>query len=439
MPSAHATTIDAAAVSEDAYVFAYPLVLAELARIEMTSVPAPAPHTMRAPPNELVHAHRLGSTGGGTLRTSAWLDVGPEPVVLSVPETHGRYYVMSMIDMWTNAFASVGPRTTGIGAGAYAICAADWDGQLPVEMLPIAAPTRHVRIAGRTCIARGEGDADALAVQHGYSLTPLSRWPPPHPAPALVTGSGEADRPPPADPVDELDARTFFRLACRLLADNPPRTEDRRLVARAQQIGLFDGCDRAWMGGDAALQGVVERGATRGRATVRAARSASVIDEASGHWYVDYRRGAFGTDYVCRAGAACMPLGPDSAADALPAITRSDADGRPLVGRNRYVLRFGVDGPPPVHGFWAVSTHAVAAPGRKVEGAPVSLGDQDGLTIDVDGSLPIHIQHDRPPRGRRSNWLATPTGAFQLMLRLHWPCEDALARRWTPPAVTRVG
>ena len=57
LPSAHITTIDDAAVSEDAYLLAYPLVLAELTRVDMTSVSAAAP--IRAcTVNELVHARR---------------------------------------------------------------------------------------------------------------------------------------------------------------------------------------------------------------------------------------------------------------------------------------------------------------------------------------------------------------------------------------------
>jgi hypothetical protein len=54
---------------------------------------------MRAPPNRLVHARGQPGAGAGTLSTSAWLDVAQGPVVLSVPDTHGRYYLMSLIDM----------------------------------------------------------------------------------------------------------------------------------------------------------------------------------------------------------------------------------------------------------------------------------------------------------------------------------------------------
>ena len=367
------------------------------------------------------------SLGADTLSSSAWLDLAAEPVVLSVPETHGRYYVMSMIDPWTNAFASIGARTTGTSAGAYAIgLGSAHAARLPAGVMRIAAPTRYVRIAGQTCVDRGESDADA--VQGGYRLAPLSRPWGAHEAPAVVT-SGEDGSP--AELVDRLDARAFFRLACRLLEDNPPHTEDRRLIDRARQIGLLTPGNDPWMGSDEELQRTVERGMERGRASVRD-RAASLMGDPRGGWHIEYRCGDFGRDYLSRAGAACARLRPDNPADALPALTRADAEGRPLTGRHRYVLRFAPDVPPPVDGLWALSTHAA------IEGPSISLSDRDGLTVDSDGSLPIHIQHDRPPRRLRSNWLPAPTGDFTLALRLYWPREEALARRWTPPAVTRI-
>ncbi len=407
---------DAAAVCEDAFAFAYPLVLMELTRRQMTSVPAPDPGTMRAPPNQLVHARGRPGAGAGTLSTSAWLDLARGPVVLSVADTHGRYYVMSLIDMWTSVFASVGARTTGTGAGRYAIGLRGMRGSaLPEGVLPITAPTRHVRIAGETCLDPVDVEADSGAIRSSFALaTPNGGCDPP-------AAGGSA---PPAELVDRLDARAFFRLAGRLLADNPPRGRDRALVERARGLGFFTD-DEAWMGDDPELQRVAEQATSRARETVRA-QAAAAMGEMVGNWHIDYRRGRFATDYVCRAAAALAPLGADVPEDLLPAFTRCDADGRPLTGSHRYVLRFRPDTPPPVHGFWALA----------VPGEGVSLGDRDGLTVDVDGSLPILIQHDRPARALRSNWLPAPPGDFTLVLRLYWPRDEVLTRRWTPPAVT---
>jgi hypothetical protein len=377
MSSVHVSPADAVLLAEQAFTFAYPLVMAG-------SAPAL---------NELSFERDRPDS----LRVSGRLDLA-EPVVLVTPDTQGRYFVLWLRDAWNEVFATIGARTTGTARRAFVLH--HGAASLPPRLMPLEAPTRLVSVGG--CIeAVADPDAEVLAARP--SVVALSR---------RRRGSIQETQP-------ETGAKGFFAAFWRLAGDNPPPVADREALRRLRAIAPRSG--RL----DPGLRAALEAGVRRGQGMVRAAAELA-LGEPAGGWRVSYASGRYGSDHLRRAAMLHAGFAADPAADVLTAVRERDEQGAALDGGERYLLRFTPDGAPPVHGFWSLTAGEHA------------LSDLHGLRADTDGSIPILISHRPPARRHRSNWLPAPDGGFRLELRLYWPREEALERRWTPPALTRL-
>ncbi len=171
-------------IARDAYFYAYPLVSMDTTMRQATDVPNAHTINMRAPVNQFAHARAYPNANEkdvvrfnfDTLYSTAWLDLTHEPIVLSVPDTGGRYYLLEMLDMWSDVFSVVGARTTGTKAGNFAIVASGWSGTLPAGVTKIVTPTPVMWILGRTQTNGLADYANVHTVKDGYKLTPLSHW-----------------------------------------------------------------------------------------------------------------------------------------------------------------------------------------------------------------------------------------------------------------------
>ena len=148
------TAKEATDLGMDAYVYGYPLVTMEFTRRVMTNVAKP--EGTHAPMGQFASCATIPTPRSGTSRrptptrsTRRLARRHQGAVVLSLPERR-RYYLMPMLDGWTDVFQVPGKRTTGTGAQKYAITGPGWKGKLPAGVTEYKSPTDMVWILGRT-------------------------------------------------------------------------------------------------------------------------------------------------------------------------------------------------------------------------------------------------------------------------------------------------
>jgi hypothetical protein len=426
---------DVRTLSREAYVFLYPLVSMEMSRRQGTNVPAgerpgfgPANrfhHLREFPPADFRAVVRPNFD---TLYSPVWVDLTHGPVRIDVPDSDDRYYMLPILDMWTDVFANPGKRTTGTGPQSYVLVAPGYDGEVPADATRIVAPTPHVWIIGRT---QTNGPADYAAVhafQDGLRMTELG------------TPVGDEIDPTvdvttePLRQVNALSAVDFFTLAADLLRTIPPHHSDHDQLSRMRVLGIVPGEAFEASGVDTEA---LEAGAAEARTLLQASFT-SLAAPVNGWVTHAETMGVYGNHYLKRAVVALAGLGANPAEDAVYPVLAADADGQPVSGDHDYVMHFDADALPPVAAFWSVTMYDAEGFQAPNELHRFAIGDRDDLTYNADGSLDLYLQHAHPGRERESNWLPAPEGPLGITMRLYAPSREVLSRAWNPPPVRRT-
>ncbi|CAM3420591.1 DUF1254 domain-containing protein [Bordetella flabilis] len=439
-------TGQARSIASDAYVYAYPLVLMDVARQVQTNVEAAdaamgggAPVNqfthMRRPADALLHGHSYPDVE--TLWSSLWFDVTKEPLLIEIPNAGGRYYTMTLADMWTDVFAAPGTRTVQDGPQVYAIVAPTWQGKLPKPAIALRAPTSVGLLTLRVAY-RGMADAGAAqSFQAGLQATPLSRWGRKN-APQAGHFDVAQSRRAPVDQVADMNPQAFFAAFAELAAKYPPHANDYPILQRMARLGLAPGTRFDMSRLPADMRMAVEAGVQRGQASVRSPMQPR--PRPGDAWRMpDRRRGAYGTDYALRARAARAALVTPLPEDAIELLASTDSDGRPLDGSFRYEVRFDRGQLPPVDAFWSMTLYNDRRELYDNRIGLYAVGSRHPLVPGLDGTATAYVQYAQPVGELVRNWLPAPqSGRFMLMLRLYQPGEDAVEGMWVPPTIRRI-
>lgn len=401
--------------------------------------------------NEYWHSRALsdpklqygGSPNRETPYSLAFLDVGKEPVVLTVPPNPDqRYYTLQLMDFYSDTIGYIGVRATHNVAGDYLVTGPGWKGKVPAGIKgTIASWTPSVLIAGRTFT---DGSADDLvrmrAFQDGYRITPLSHYG--KPADKVPAASRDV-----LDVWPRSDALGAFKTMNAAMKENPPPVRDEALMRQFALVGLgplakgeLDALDPAVKRG---LQRAIVDGQSLLARTARAGGSITGATKVRNNWFYgpsNWGRMAADADFLGRAGTQALSgVTEHLIEETVKLRTFTDGDGRPLNGDHRYVIRFAREQIPQARAFWSVTLYDERYNLVFNDAGRYSFGDKvPGLRYGADGSLTIWIQADPPEGDRQANWLPAPRGKdFNLFLRAYFPGPTLLDQSYVVPPVIR--
>ena len=438
----------------DAYIYGYALVLEEMTLQLMLET------GQLAGMNQFKHTERLlkpedrsvKRPNNDTLYSQAFLDLSAEPVILHVPDTTGLYYLMQIMDAWTNTFAAPGTRTTGTSPRDFAIVGPDWKGHLPRPVKVIKSPTNLVWIVGRTQVitdippegtCEGIDYTDVNDLMEQYTLTPLSQWPDGHASSPFDVSSQEDPAPTPPELVAELTGVEFFEMLSGLMEENPAATQDMPALKRFEAIGFKPG--EPFTPPDD-MEDIVN--AAPETALPRIKEQFRNLGEEVNGWRVTVSDiGTYGTNYLNRAAVAWGAPGANLPEDGFyPSTEYAMVDGEleKLNGANRYVIHF--DPVPPVNAFWSVTLYDRDGYLLENEICRYAIHSTDQALIGQT-AVDILLQPDAPDdKDKTGFWLPTPPAIsddaeaadFSLVLRMYWPDRTSLQGKWAPPPVEKI-
>ncbi len=411
--------------AQDAVIFGSPVVLME--RYFQAGLQAGMPVNQFFVNTELSSPATLAvGPNDDTLYGLVWLDLTRGPQVIGVPDTHGRYYSIQLIDFWTNPFTYIGFRTTGTEAGAFAVTPPGWRGRLPRGVKQIPATTKRVLGLVRTLVNDPADQSAAQAIQTSYTTGPLNRYPYGRVTAIAAPNSGAFNIFVPLDVT--ADGIDLYEEINQGILEYPPLPADARYARTLRPVGVDV---ERYRQPDASLASILESAIAPAWQTAEAYLPGAATVE--GTWSVVLGITDITHDPLRRLGLTIYGPGTHIEKEALY-YSALPVGGTPLSGANTYQLTFTKSQLPPVEAFWSLimygsNNELVANPINRYELASHNPTD---LNYASDGSLTITISNAQPASGT-DNWLPAPNGPFRMILRTYVPETPILNGTWQPP------
>lgn len=413
-----------------------PLTVAAV-RETSTSVDAPMDNAM-APINQMGKTRELSgpqdrivpTVNNDTLYSQAHYDLSLSgPMVLDIPPTDERYYIVQLLDAYSDSIDDLYQGNTGKRGAKVLLVKEGWDGSVPEGIDKVVeSRTDNVWLIHRTGVF-GENDlTNALKVHDRFISYPVAELDKDH---SPIELEASTSRIPPMTKPQGLE---WFALIDREIRKNPI-TEDAPIVDQLDYIGI---------GGEKPFS-AEELSEAQQRGLLRALTSAHKIIHYAGRdvgttnngWSMMFEGGRYGTDFLSRASINLRAAGLNVPERALYPNRYTDANGEQLSGKHSYKMVMPADAP--AEAFWSLTMYDAKdlfMIENEIDRYSISTNREEELKYASDGSLPICIAHQRPS-DESCNWLPAPKDDFYLHIRLYEPTQAVLDNNYPMPQVIK--
>lgn len=456
--------------AQQAYVYGYPLMLMEYTKRALLRQPG-------GQINRFLHSHSRPDPSDtavvrpneDTFYSVAFLDLSDGPQILNVPEIRDRYFLLQLLDGWSNSIpGSPGTANTGTDAQSFAIVGPGYKGTVRGVSRTYRLQTNLVWILGRTRIKKGKQDhLEAIRTQRGYCLRSLADFQNgdlsncERSVSPIDVGKGllsllQPGIPSPPEIVENMQMGRFLKELATLMAKNPAYPADAALLARFEDVLGFVPGERYTP--SLSLLATIKSAREEALRSMRTYTVNSLGQQNAGWSLVLRDIGEYADDYLRRAAVALVGFGANLPKDGIYPTSFTDNRGQPLLGNQRYRLRFADNNNPPVvtrfDGFWSVSLYDKI--GYFIENPEERYAVHSWeLEPDIDRDVDIYIGCD--DRGAFDDdglsaddfWLPAATAdTITLTMRIYAPQDAALPPKggaeddlpaWTPPAIEWLG
>lgn len=370
-----------------------------------------------------------------TLYGFGFMDLGPEPIILTVPNSNGRYYMVEVCDMYTNAFAYPAGAASGYEGGMFALIGPNWRGTLPAGIQRIDSPTRWVLLQPRVHMKNPDDLPGAKKVLDEITTQGLSKYlGTPSPAPIAYNYPAPQFANPklPVSVNNYKDPLQFWEILSNVINENPPPQDQiTALLPLFAPLGIELG--KQWDRSKVhpvvldAMKQVAENIGMKTLVEIPPGR----VHDGWVFWWPSV--GNFRTDYMTRAMVVRWGLTANTLEETVYMGSLLDSKHKPLMGENNYVLTLQ---PPPFKkpGFWSATvynhsnSYTVENPINRY-----ALGSDNDLIINKDGTVTLYLQNTSPGKKKEANWLPTPkSGRWYVALRAYAPDRQAIESAFDP-------